>query len=736
MAIEKLFRVVTDFQFEIASAVANASTLQNSLQSVTSAADALQNQLMAVPKMLLASFAGYFTIGGIFNAAVGSQQKLQKASLALSNVISANMDKMSGDVGSFNERMMASRQIIESVARTANKFNLDESAMVTTFESMAAMLAPKGLAGTNFNVALELSRGLLKSAPLLGVDPFLVQNQLREIIEGRAGMQNTLFARLSAETTAFQGVGKKGTDSVAKQFNTLSVTERLDRLRKGLLTFANDMDVVHGSAMLLSSLMTRIRNQIFGLNSVFRPLGEVLVPRLEMGLMMVSDAIENYARPFLERFAGLVEKIFQDPARAWATLQQIRGLQKDLATTGGLFQRIAMVELVTMASAFLLNSKRIQNLISSAGLPGLAKAIAALGIVSEVTHKRISAVTGTDAIASAFVGIRTASGAFGKVAATVATGIQILRFALVRIAAPIVVVTTAFSIFTRAAAYAAVDLKLKWAALAKEFVQGSGARILSASWDIIRIFDNLMDRMARSVAFLASDLVENIKIFLASTAGMEVMSALAASLEFLRDSIVGTLSALAWGGRFLLSFQDNLLMNLAAIAWETDKALANIGLLFDAFFLDLVEAIKGPLTGLMSVIDYAMRGHFVMARGALDNLFSSDAVFGRNLRATSEQIGLTTANFKNPFEEANRDFMEVWNELRGGFGKGALDEKTVVNRNINQNVNINQSFREQQEPDRIARSLVNTLKELADNPRQSRGPRASMSAPFLQSAGL
>jgi len=732
--IEKLFRVVTEFQFEIAGALAGTDQLSSGLKKVEEAADSVQSKLLSIPLMLAGSFAGYATVSNIFQAAVGSQQKLQASSLSMANVISSNMESMSGDVETFSDRLLASRQIIESVAKTANKFNLDESAMVETFKAMSAMLAPKGLAGQNFGVAAELSRGLLKSAPILGVDPSLVQNQLREIIEGRAGMQNTLFSRLSAETPAFQGMGGKGgkkTDSIAKVFNALPPAERLDRLRKGLLTFASDIDVIGANARLLSSIITGVKNQIFGINSILRPLGEVIVPRLEKALIMVSDAIETYARPFLEKFAVLVDKAFANPARAWATLQQLRNVNKDLERTGSLMQIIGLVDMAAFAGSFVFTSKAVRGMMTRGGLLGLVPAFNALGIVFEFLHKKIGAFTGTDAIANAYTRIRKATDGSAKFLASFGFVGSIFGFLIKRVLVPLGLVTVAMNILSRSAAYAAVELKMKWFNLAKEFVTGAGARIISGVWDIMRIFDELADRMARSMTWLAGSWIDNMKIWIASTSGLAVVNAVAAGIELLRDGLINLLSGLAWMGTFIWNLPEQIINNFAALSWETNKALVNIGLLFKAFFADMAENLKTPFMGILSALDYAYRGHFLMAKGALENAFGGEGNGTNNLEEAFKRIGFTGENFSNPFEQANADLMQIRNDLTAGFGKGPLDEKVVVNRNINQNVNINQSFREQQEPDRIARSLVKTLQEIADNPRQAGGRRGTMSGAFI-----
>lgn len=743
----KVFQVVTEFNFEVATAIAKSDMLQNSVGKISGVVEGLQRQLLSIPRLLLSSFSGYITFGSLISGAIGSQQKLQKASLSLANIISANMHTMTGDVSTFNDRMLVSKQILKDVAATAQKFNLDEASLVQSFETIAATLAPKGLAGRNFVVAQDMARGLLKSAPLLGIDPWQTQNQLREIVEGRAGAQNTLFVRLATETTAFKGVTGKGKagDSMAKMFNALPPASRVDRLRQALLTFASDMDVVRNTSLLLSAQMQGIKNLFFGINSILRPLGEVIVPRLSMALQMLMDVIEKYGRPLMLRFADLLEAAFKDPARVFATLVQIRDLNKDLNKTGDMLANIGIAQLVFWLFRMNKGIGLLGASVAAAGLAGTGGAGAALTVVGGIMATFMASMTAIVVTIWKFT-----------------TVLKILRFVTMGIIAPLLLVQTAMSIIRRASAYGTVDLKMQWLGLFKEIAEGPGKKLVQSVMRLIKLVDKLMDWAARSIIAWVTHVKERLALFFASTAGVAALETAASFVDDLTDGIINMFAGLDALGNGIMIFIGSLAHNFNAFAMSIEIIIKSFFIktttLFSEGWTGMLETVRNILDRTISIVVNAfstmaeaiqmLRGGNI--KGAWDKVaefFTKDANFqGVIAPGLADAIAkmMTVGNyempeFDNPFASAWQAMDESDRNMRE-FLKGIMSapderEREVSNRTINQNVNINQAFREQQEPDRIARSLVKTLQELADNPRQTNGSRASLKSPFMGAVG-
>ena len=82
-----------------------------------------------------------------------------------------------------------------------------------------------------------------------------------------------------------------------------------------------------------------------------------------------------------------------------------------------------------------------------------------------------------------------------------------------------------------------------------------------------------------------------------------------------------------------------------------------------------------------------------------------------------------TLNFDKFGSRLKKSFWEsfemIWDDYFDKQKKDMPESKRV--QNFHGDININQQFKEQLEPDRIAFALVNTLQKVADNPQQSMG---------------
>ncbi|MCK5600514.1 hypothetical protein KAR91_01525, partial [Candidatus Pacearchaeota archaeon] len=204
MPAVQAFQVVSDFRFEVGSALLGTRALQGQVDKLSDSADDALFSFKRLGFGLAASF-GLGTSGflGLLSQAVRTSEKFKITQLSFSNLISSNLEFLSGSVDTFNDRLRVSEQILINISKQSRKFGLPEQQLVDFTKLVSAQLIPKGLAGANFQTATNISRNLLKAAPTLGVTPSLVQGQLLRIIEGQATRGDTLFRRLLGETQAF-----------------------------------------------------------------------------------------------------------------------------------------------------------------------------------------------------------------------------------------------------------------------------------------------------------------------------------------------------------------------------------------------------------------------------------------------------------------------------------------------------------------------------------------------------
>lgn len=336
------YTVLSEFKFEVGGAIAGSDKVTSAVEGISDAAKRAQSDLLGLGMTFVGTFGlGASSIIGVLGKSLSSFDKFRVTQLKFANLISSNMDTLSGDVGTFNDRLLVSNKIIKDIAKDAAKFSLPEAELAQMTGLMTAALVPKGLAGRNFSNARDLSRNLLKSAPSLGIDPGLVQGQLFRSIEGGASMGDTLFRRLSLETKAFQEK-LKGSTNAAKAFNALPLKERFKLLQDGMAQFASDTDVLAGNALTLGSMVQRIRDLFGGMNGVLKPIGEAVMPLLIQVFKAFVNLVDNHGRVVIEEFTTIFKMFVSDVKTAAIDLMQVQRLGSDFkgatkAATGTVF---------------------------------------------------------------------------------------------------------------------------------------------------------------------------------------------------------------------------------------------------------------------------------------------------------------------------------------------------------------------------------------------------------------
>lgn len=153
--------VLTEFKFEIGSALLATDTLTGKVDGLTDSIDGM----LAKTQNLGISFAANLGFGGGFIGlaanAIRASEAFDEVSRGFSTILSSNKENFTGTIDTFNDRLMTSGVIIRDLVKDARKFGIDEKSLIESTKLMGAALAPKGLAGKNF----EVPRELLKKPP-------------------------------------------------------------------------------------------------------------------------------------------------------------------------------------------------------------------------------------------------------------------------------------------------------------------------------------------------------------------------------------------------------------------------------------------------------------------------------------------------------------------------------------------------------------------------------------------
>lgn len=527
------FKVVSEFQFEIGSALLSTQSLQNEVGKLSSIADEVLFSFQSLG-LGIASNLGLVGGGalGVFSNAIKSSEKFRDVQLSLSTVISANRDKLTGTIDSFNDRLLTSGSIIKDVVKDARKFGINEGALLDSTKLLSAQLVPKGLAGDNFEIPRELSRNLLKASPVLGVDPGQVQGQLLRILEGSASLGDTLFRRLKSESSSFSDV------KTSQQFNALPAAERLDKLRKGLAQFTSDTEILNDRLNSLAGQFTVLRSLTSGADSIFRRLGEVIKVPIIKVMKEINRVLETQGARIVNVFAELLAPLIEDPRRVIINLLQMRSAIDDVGrtaqalTTGGIFQLFG----------FLLSKlTKIAGLASPViGILGVSISVfsQALDQMNDPLARVLGTFTKIGTVALIVGGLLFKFGKLGIV-------MTFLGAALKVVILPALALFGIFQLLSRAAAIAKVSDAEKIVDVSARFAEVSG-KILSSIDMILTPFAMLFNAMARLLAPLFS-------VTLTMNPLIDAMEITAGILDKLGNGFI-TLGALMDGSLAALAF--------------------------------------------------------------------------------------------------------------------------------------------------------------------------------------
>ena len=666
-----IFKVLTDFRFEVGSALLGSAKLKNSVMGISNAAEQAQSSLTSLGLSIGSSLGVLPTsFVGLMGIAIRSSEAFYDTQLSISNILSANKEHLSGTIETFNDRLITAKTIMGDISDKAREFALPEKELMDFTKLLAPMLIGKGLEGKNFEVSIDISRSLLKSAPNLGLNTYDIQGQLLRLVEGQASMGDTLFRRLVSETSAFSGFrSSKGT----KEFNALDAAKRLGILREGLKQFSSDADVITGRLNTLSGQFNILKSNITGFTSIFKPLGDVIKKPIISLMKELNLVIANEGKQIVSNISKIIGPILENPEELAASVMQIKSLYSDVNKAGNVTGLIAigigLKHLFTGVKKFKTGEIGfISTAIANMRLFG--KTLIANGF----SASSLSIALRTTAIN---MNIMTASTTgLGFAMKILSFPLRFLWFAATRLIAPLIAIVGVFQVFSRAAAMAKIeDIKRLPEIIARS--TDVLLRFKVAIGNIISPFTMLFNAVAKSISPLLS------KAFLLETA---------------LGPLEKTISIFETLGLYIVNFNANL-VGLSVSVVTIQNKMIEVATTIPSL---IWAGVTGGLEGLKS---------------------KAGSIF------TEWEGGLDPAKAFTMGREGVLD--EYYANLEKQEGKGA-----VVNRTTNiAKVEINNKFKEQMEPDRIAFTLADQLQKLASNPRQARGgSRSPVAMPVASGA--
>ena len=556
----QVFHVLTEFRFDVASAVANSKVLQAEVQNVSSAASNAISSLQNLGLSVVKSMMGAGGVVGALGIALKASDKFGMSQRALANIFLSN--NMFEGANGFERAMSASAAAMENMRKAANDFSLPVSEMIQFSKLVGASLISHGLDDSSMRKSVDLSRGFLKPAPILGIDPGLAKGQLLDAVMGRANMGDTLFQRLMNETSAMKPyAGTAG----AKAFNALEPSKRLDVLTKSLMQFGSNAKVVDANAKSLGQQMQRLSDNFLSAFSVLKPLGDAIIGPIQDLLLQVNQYVETKGKTISQNMGKILGQIFESPERLLLGLLTLKDLQRDVTRAGNILSFIgafhALNWLLGMAGVSLKAFVR----------PGLELVIAALKTF--------------------WSGLSLAWPAIMKF------GMFIGRFVLL----PLGALIAAFQLLSMAIAKANV-YNFKWLAANADLISAIAARVSKAFMMIISPITMAIDGLSDIVSvFFRFDLTGGIILAL--------FDALATAMNGVGIAMVGLMSVISG---FVSNIAEIVLMvierdfsnfreRMNKAYWEGFDMIWNKYKPFDPMFPEQDQAVSNRITNIGKV---------------------------------------------------------------------------------------------------------------------------------------
>ena len=303
-----LFQMLVEFKFEAGNALLASNALKGSLDKISEAADFANESILRMFTTFSSGMLGVGSASTVMYNSLKSFERFAEKRNQFNAILGANQKNLQGiGIDTYEGRSARSEQILKQIAKKAEEFNLDEGDFAATSKLLIASLAPKGLAGDNFNTALDVSRNYMKTLPMLELDPSLAMGQLIDAIGGNA-MKGRLFERLKDDTSTFRDYNDGKGIKTTKQFNALEAAERLKVLNDAMAEFTSDVDVMADRMNSINAQLGKLKDAFFGLNGVFVDLGQIINTHAVTALQQLNEIVATSIVPILR---DLIE-IFND----------------------------------------------------------------------------------------------------------------------------------------------------------------------------------------------------------------------------------------------------------------------------------------------------------------------------------------------------------------------------------------------------------------------------------------
>ena len=218
----------------------------------------------------------------------------------------------------FNTAMRTSADILKDIAKDAQDFSLPIDQYKSLFNDFSALLVGKGAQGDNFKEARKLSRNFMLAADAFPIEPWLAQQQIGGLLEGRFEQDQRLFRLLRDETDAFKGMS-------AGRFKSFKLPKKVETLNKAFDQYISP-EILEARENTITAQMTKLQNSFKSITSVMKELGDVIRTPLIKVLKEVNAWISEKLSLAFSHIAKALKPLTGDLERLYVELDKLSRL--------------------------------------------------------------------------------------------------------------------------------------------------------------------------------------------------------------------------------------------------------------------------------------------------------------------------------------------------------------------------------------------------------------------------
>ncbi len=205
-----------------------------------------------------------------------SPKSSPRDTLLFSNNIASNFQFLTGTIGTFNDRLNTSRNLLDMIGHTAYKAGLSGHDLGTVVQRIAAPMAAHGRLGHNYSGGINMARNIMLSGEAMGIHPQVMTETIARAMTDNMGIHGAVFQRL-VNTQAFRGAGIRN----QMQLQHLDGGKKIDLLNKALEQLGGNADYVRYRMNLISVQFERLKEN---LSAILKPIGDAIIGPMKMML--------------------------------------------------------------------------------------------------------------------------------------------------------------------------------------------------------------------------------------------------------------------------------------------------------------------------------------------------------------------------------------------------------------------------------------------------------------------